>query len=369
MQYRARYVVAADGGRSTIRKCLGVTFPGRPGTATAITAEAVLTGPAATRQGLHRSTEGHWAIQFPLEEPIRRLVIGQGGSSVPRSAEVTEAELRLALRDVYENDIELVRIRRAARIDDSARQITAYRQGAVFFAGDAAHIHLPLAGQGMNLGVGDAVNLGWKLAAALHGWAPEGLLDTYHSERHPVGARVLTNTRTQGLLMDWGSTGHPDLAATRTLLDELLQLPEARRWMAGMMGGLDVRYDTERPTSDPLVGYRVPDNEVVVGGQRQRIHALLHTGRGLLLEILGMDHHLPDVANWRDRIDYIQAEADEGSPPSAMLIRPDGYVCWTSGQTPLEAALRQWFGTPNANGTRPINTAEPLAVKQQLGEL
>lgn len=136
----------------------------------------------------------------------------------------------------------MVGIRRDARIDDSVRQITDYRVGPVIFASDAAHIHLPLAGQGLNTGLGDAFNLGWKLASAVHSWAPHGLLDTYHTERHPVGARVLANTQTQGLLMDWADTGNPDLPPARGLLAEFLRVPEAMRWMAGMMTGLD-RYD------------------------------------------------------------------------------------------------------------------------------
>jgi hypothetical protein len=248
-----------------------------------VTVEAVLAGPASTRQGLARGRHGHWVIQFPLEERVRRLVVGGPGRAAPKEAEVTADDVRTVLREVFGDEIELVGIRRAARVDDSARQIPAYRAGRVFFAGDAAHIHLPLAGQGLNTGLGDAFNLGWKLAGAVHGWAPDGLLDTYHAERQPVGARVLANTQAQGLLMDWAGTAKPDLPAARAVLAELLRVPEAMRWMAGMMTGLDIGYRMAEAADHPLVGQRMPDFELTVARDRRRAHTLLRTGRGLLL--------------------------------------------------------------------------------------
>ncbi|MEV4114977.1 FAD-dependent monooxygenase [Nonomuraea sp. NPDC049695] len=351
VRFRGRYLVAADGGRSTIRRLLDLDFPGRRGTSASVTAEAVLAGPAGTRQGLARGRSGHWAIQFPLEGRVRRLVVGGPGTAAPRDAEVSADELRDTLRAVYGDEVELVGIRRAARIDDAARQITSYRVGTVFFAGDAAHIHLPLAGQGVNTGLGDAFNLGWKLAAAVHGWAPDGLLDTYHSERHPVGARVLANTQTQGLLMDRAGTGNPDLSPARELLAELLRVPGAMRWMAGMMTGLDIRYDMPGGSAEPLLGMRVPEFDVTVGGQRRRAHSLLSSGRGVLLDFTGSGRFAAHASLWDDRVDHLRAVPHDNIPAAAMLIRPDGYVCWTSGLGHVGHGLRAWFGTGRSSAS------------------
>jgi 2-polyprenyl-6-methoxyphenol hydroxylase-like FAD-dependent oxidoreductase len=344
---RGRYLVAADGGRSTVRKSLGLEFPGRQGTSTAVTAEAVLAGPASTSQGLARGRHGHWVIQFPLEEGVRRLVVGGPGRTAPKEAEVTADDVRTVLREVYGDEIELVEIRRAARVDDSARQISTYRAGRVFFAGDAAHIHLPLAGQGLNTGLGDAFNLGWKLAGAVHGWAPDGLLDSYHAERQPVAARVLANTQAQGLLMDWAGTANPDLPAARAVLAELLRVPEAMRWMAGMMTGLDISYRTAAVADDPLVGLRMADFELTVAGDARRAHILLRRGRGLLLDFTAAEHLAREARAWAHRVDYVHAVPREDVPAPAMLVRPDGHVCWTSGTRPPHDALATWFGAPH----------------------
>ncbi|MQY27947.1 FAD-dependent monooxygenase [Nocardia aurantia] len=346
VRHRARYLVAADGGHSTIRTLLNLDFPGRPGTSTAVTAEAILTGPASTRQGTDYGPGGHWVIQFPLEDRVRRVVTGGPGPARSRDDAVTADELRTTLRAVYGDAIETVEIRRAARIDDAARQITGYRAGSVFFAGDAAHIHPPLGGQGMNTGIGDAVNLGWKLSAAVHGWAPDTLLDTYHTERHPVGARVLANTRAQALLMDWAGTGHADLPAVRDLLTDLLAVPEAMRWMAGMTTGLDIRYDIPCAASDHLTGSRMPDLDLIVADRPRRAYSLLHAGRAILLDFTPDGRFLPAARPWSDRVDAIPVVPQTISIPPAILVRPDGYVCWTGDPATSDTALRQWFGAP-----------------------
>jgi 2-polyprenyl-6-methoxyphenol hydroxylase-like FAD-dependent oxidoreductase len=207
-RYRGQYLVAADGSHSSVRRILGVDFPGRAGTSTSVIADVALTGVTPERHGHAWGQGGHWAMLYPLDyqRQVYRLVLGAPGPSPAKDTEVGVGELRCGLHAVHGDGIEVIELLRAIRIDDAARQIASYRAGRVFFAGDAAHIHLPLGGQGMNLGLGDAVNLSWKLAAAVHGWAPEGLLNTYHSERHPVAARVLANTRTQSVLLDWAAT-------------------------------------------------------------------------------------------------------------------------------------------------------------------
>jgi 2-polyprenyl-6-methoxyphenol hydroxylase-like FAD-dependent oxidoreductase len=349
VRHRAWYLVAADGGRSTIRKILGVDFPGRPGDSTSVTAEAVLSGPASTRQGLERGRQGRWAIQFPLEGRVRRLVVGGPGPVMPKEAEVTADELRTALEAVYGDDVELVEIRRSARIDNTARQVTAYRIARVFLAGDAAHIHLPLAGQGLNLGLGDAVNLGWKLAGAVRGWAPAGLLDTYHTERHPIGARVLVNTRVQSLLLDWTGTGNPDLVPARELLAELLRVPQAGTWLAGMMTGLDIRYRMPGAPEHTMTGLRIPDLDVTVDGKRRRVHSLLLGGRGLLLDFT--QDPSPPAHAWADRVDHIRVAPLKDDSAQMILVRPDGHVSWAGGPHDLHEALGSWFGAPRQAAT------------------
>ncbi|WP_028927791.1 FAD-dependent monooxygenase [Pseudonocardia acaciae] len=336
-RHRARYLVAADGARSTVRKALNIDFPGRPGTCTAVISDVVLTGASATVVGHAASEHGHWALQFPLEDGLRRLVLGGPGSppACDRDTPVTEKELRRGIEAVYGGEVELVELRRAVRIDDAARQLARYRHGPVFFAGDAAHIHLPLGGQGMNLGIGDAVNLGWKLAASVRGWAPPGLLDSYQHERHPVGAGVLANTRAQSLLMDWPGTANPDRGPLRALIGELLTLPDTGRALAGMMTGLDIRYPLGG--DDPLVGMRMPDLDLVVDGRPTRVAELLRTGRGLLLHPEPRAD-LPGAPDRVNRVDRAQA------PTELTLVRPDGHVCWAHGPGTVERALKTWFG-------------------------
>jgi 2-polyprenyl-6-methoxyphenol hydroxylase-like FAD-dependent oxidoreductase len=326
-RHRARYVVAADGAHSTVRRILGVGFPGRAGTGTAVIADAVLTG---ENWGHTSGGDGWWALQFPLGPDLRRLVLG--GASRDRGEKVTEDEVRSGLRAVYGDAVELRELRYATRIDDAARQVARYRVGRVFLAGDATHIHLPMGGQGMNVGLGDAVNLGWKLAAAVRGRAPDGLLDSYHTERWPVGARVVLNTRTQGLLGDWAGTGNPDLDPLRVLLGEVLSLPDAERWLADMMTGLDIRYPM--PGDHPGLGRRMPDLDLADG----TVYRCLRDGRGLLLGPSGESA----VAGWADRVTYVRADTDP------VLVRPDGYVCWTGTGGPVEDALTRWFGAPAA---------------------
>lgn len=350
---RSAFLVAADGAHSTVRALLGIAFPGRPGTDTALVADVRLhdtrpsrpePGPGGLGQSHTVAADGTWAMQFPLGGDLRRLALGGPAHALPRETPVTGEEIRAGLDTVYGPGVELVEQRYAYRITNAARQVADYRHGRVFLAGDAAHIHLPIGGQGMNTGLQDAVNLGWKLAATVHGWAPQDLLDTYQSERHPVAARVLRIVQAQGLLMDWAGTGAADLAATGELFDTLLQLPDTRRYLAARMAGLDIHYPMPGQPGHPLLGRRAPDLRLTTPDGPVRLHALLRTGRGLLLDPSGGTDLALVCRRWKDRVDLVPTD----TATDALLIRPDGHVCWAApGPHPsehLERALRRWFG-------------------------
>ena len=281
---RCRYLVAADGAHSSVRSLLGAEFPGRPATATAVAADARLRG--AEQAGTHSwGEQGYWAQLFPLGtdpqgRPVRRLVLGRPTSRLDRDVPVTEDEIRHGLERVFGSAVALVELRYARRITNSARQAAQYRHGRVFLVGDAAHVHLPFGAQGMNAGMADALNLGWKLGAAVHGRAPEGLLDTYHDERHPAGAAVLRNVAAQSLLLDWQGTRDPDVQATRDLVTDLAELPGVASHLADIMSGMAVRYPMPGTDEHPLVGRPAPDSDLGPA----RVHELLRSGRGVLLD-------------------------------------------------------------------------------------
>jgi 2-polyprenyl-6-methoxyphenol hydroxylase-like FAD-dependent oxidoreductase len=347
------YLVAADGGHSTVRGLLGVGFPGRAATGTAIVADVRVRGttskalldPAAQIGKQLRAPDGSWAMVFRLDdEPWRRLVTCVAGAPA-RDVPVTDEEIQAALRTVFEPDIELVESRHASRIGDAARQVPNYRVGRVFFAGDAAHIHLPFGGQGMNLGMQDAVNLGWKLVAATRGWADAELLDSYHAERYPVAAAVLRNARVQGFLGNFGATGDVDQPALRELFGILSQLPDTNRYLVGMLSGVDIRYPMPGAVAHPLIGKRLFD-------------ITLTPQRGALLDPIGTRAPAELASAWSDRVEYRR-----GGPGAAtVLVRPDGYVCWASDDptdtTGLAEALTRWFGSA------PVPTGEPGAVEE-----
>ncbi|EWM10544.1 FAD-dependent monooxygenase [Kutzneria sp. 744] len=326
---RSRYVVAADGAHSKVRSLLRADFPGRPGIKTVIAADVRLAG-AGGEMSHTWSDDGTWVALFPLGtdpqgRPLTRLVVGGPGRSVPRDTPITEEELRDGLRTVFDDRVQLLELRYSRRITNAARQAAQYRHGRVFLAGDAAHVHLPLGAQGMNTGIQDAVNLGWKLGAAVHGWAPPRLLDTYHDERHPVGAAVLRNVQAQSLIMDWLGTRDPDVMATRSLFQDLAQLPAVQRRLGDLLSGTAIRY--EMPGVD--TGHAASD----VDG----LHELLRSGRGVLFDPADQFGKIADL--WSDRVDRVTI----GTP---MLVRPDGYVCWAGDPDELEPALGRWFGEP-----------------------
>ncbi len=336
---RARYLVAADGGHSTVRSLVKAEFPGRPATVTIVAADVRLRGDdhLATHTW---SEDGHWAQIFPLGtdpqgRPLRRLALG-GPGQLPRDAPVTEDEIRAGLNTVFGEQVQLVEVRYSRRITNAARQAAQYRHGRIFLAGDAAHVHLPLGAQGMNTGMQDALNLGWKLGGAVHGWAPEHLLDTYHAERHPVGAGVLSNVQAQSLLMDWEGARDPDVTAAREMFTALAQLPEVQRYLGDLLSGMAIRYPMPGTEEHALVGRPSPD----VNLDPARLHEVLRSGRGVLVD--PADAFAEVKAHWSDRVDRV----GQGCDAEPMLVRPDGYVCWAGGTDALEPALRHWFGEP-----------------------
>ncbi|WP_369394774.1 FAD-dependent monooxygenase [Streptomyces sp. CG1] len=341
----ARYLVAADGAHSTVRSLLRAGFPGRPGTLTVVAADVRLSG--VDQSVSHTwNDDGHWAALFPLGtdpqgRPLHRLALGGPGRSLPREVPVTEEEIRDGLCRVFESRVHLLELRYARRITNAARQVEQYRHGRVFLAGDAAHIHLPLGAQGMNTGMQDALNLGWKLGAAVHDWAPENLLETYHTERYPVGAAVLRNVQAQSLLMDWAGTRDPDVAALKEIFTAMVQLPDVQDFLADTLSGTAIRYPMPHTETHPLVGRPSPDMDLPGS---VRLHELLRSGRGVLLD--PADTFAKVAALWSDRVDRV----GQGADTEPMLIRPDGYVCWASnpdGSThDLERALGCWFGEP-----------------------
>jgi hypothetical protein len=267
---------------------------------------------------------------------------------VEHTSEPTLQDLSEALIAVDGTDYRLRSASWISRFTDMSRQAVSYRQGRVLLAGDAAHVHPPHGGQGLNTGVQDAVNLGWKLAQVVDGTSPESLLDTYHAERHPVGARVLHNTMAQVALSSPGERHQ----ALRDIMTDLLGMDEPRRRIAGMLSGLDIHYDLGE--GHPLLGRRMPDLDLVTARGTVRVFALLHEARAVLLN-LG-EPWACDTSPWSDRVLTVDAEYDGDwelpvlghvAPPAAVLIRPDGYVAWVGDgtDTGLRDALTTWFGS------------------------
>ncbi|WP_330335313.1 rifampin monooxygenase [Streptomyces sp. NBC_00536] len=335
---RARYVVGCDGGRSTVRKLLGVGFPGEPASVETLIGEVQVTEDPETITAVVekvRTTEMRFGLA-PTENGTWRVIVPADGVAEDRATAVTLEEFKERLRAVAGTDFGVHSPRWLSRFGDATRQAEHYRVGRVLLAGDAAHIHPPTGGQGMNLGVQDAFNLGWKLAAAVNGWAPEGLLDSYHTERHPVAARVLRNSRAQMTLLgsDAGAT------ALRELFSKLMDFEEVNRYVTGMITAVDIDYDFGE--GHALLGRRLRDLQLKGGG---RLYELMHEGRGLLLDQTGR----LSVAGWADRIDHVVDVVDAGEEldAPAVLLRPDGHVAWV-GEDPQDLLdrLPQWFGTP-----------------------
>jgi 3-(3-hydroxy-phenyl)propionate hydroxylase len=339
---RARYLVGCDGGRSLIRKAAGIGFPGWDPSISYLIGEVDMD--EEPEPGIRRDAKGIHALgRLPdgrVGVVVREQEVGQTGEPDLR-------ELSQALIGARGTDYGLRGATRISRFNDTTRQAASYRAGRVLLAGDAAHIHLPTGGQGLQLGVQDAVNLGWKLAQVVRGTSPETLLDTYQAERHPVGARVLRTNMAQTPL----TRSDPRLDALRDSVAELLDMDEPRRRFGAMMSGLDIRYDLGE--GHPLAGRRMPDLDLVTAGGPVRVYTLLHEARPVLLN-LGEPGGL-DIKPWNERVRLIEAAyggtwelpvVGEVPAPAAVLIRPDGHVAWAGDPADprLPDALATWFG-------------------------
>ncbi|TDH49550.1 hypothetical protein E2F47_20370 [Mycobacterium eburneum] len=342
---RAEYLAGCDGGRSVIRKAAGIDFPGWEPSISCLIAD-VETGEEPP-WGLHRDQAGFHSF-FQLEDggPVRVMV---AAPHVGQAGEPTLGDIRAALLAVRGTDYGIRAAAWISRFTDVTRQAASYRDGRVLLAGDAAHVHLPIGGHGLNTGIQDAVNLGWKLAQVVHGACPEALLDTYHAERHPVGARMLHNTMAQTALIGPGER----IGALRDTMSELLSMDAPRTRIAATMCWLDIHYDLG--DGHPLLGRRMPDLDVVTPDGPVRVFTLLHPARPVLLN-LGPPL---DVSGWAERLRVIEAHytgvwelpvLGRVAAPAAVLIRPDGHVAWVGDGTDagLRDALTRWVGSPAA---------------------
>ena len=352
---RAEYLVGCDGGRSLVRKAAGIEFPGWDPTTSSLIAQVEMT--EEPELGIRRTPSGMHALGKVEYEVKDGEVVYQPGGTVGvmlteshvGTSEPTVRDLSEGLMAVYGTDYGIHSPTFISRFTDTTRQAAAYRDRRVLLAGDAAHVHSPVGGQGLNTGVQDAVNLGWKLAQVVKRTSPDSLLDTYHVERHPVAARVLRNTMAQVAL----TRADDRIEALRDTVSELLSMDEPRRRFAAMMSGLDIHYDMGE--GHPLLGRRMPDLELVSAAGPLRVFTLLHDARPVLLN-LGEPGGF-GITPWADRVQLVDAtfagtwELPALGPvtaPTAVLIRPDGYVAWVGDLTQLGLAdaLTNWFGPP-----------------------
>ncbi len=344
---RAEYLVGCDGGRSVVRKAAGIEFPGEDPMTSWLIAEAETA--ETPRWGFHEDATGTHAIGPVGDRGLAGIVLVErqvGTTSEPTLRDVSEA-----LIASYGTDFGIHSPTYISRFTDMTRQAERYRERRVLLAGDAAHVHPPIGGQGLNIGLQDAVNLGWKLAAIVKRTSPDSLLDTYHTERHPVGARVLRTTRAQSALR------RPDAhtKALSEIVSELVTMDEPRKRLAGELSGLDIHY--ELGEGHPLLGRRMPDLDLVTADGPLRVFSLLHEARPVFLD-LG-EPRGSDITPWADRVRLVHATSvgpwelpvlGPVSAPAAVLIRPDGYVAWVGEGTQLglAEALTTWFGPPIA---------------------
>ncbi|MFG2718948.1 FAD-dependent monooxygenase [Streptomyces sp. NPDC048416] len=338
-EYAARWLVGCDGGRSTVRRLAGFEFTGTEPQFTGYAMHATVADPEKLRFGFNLTSTG---MYLRLTEAYIAVVDFDGGA-FDRSQQLTRDHLQTVLRRVSGTDVTLSHVHLASSFTDRAMQTTTYRQGRVLLAGDAAHIHAPLGGQGLNTGIGDAMNLGWKLAATVHKHAPDDLLDTYMRERHPIGAAVLDWSRAQVAVMRPGPHGQ----ALQKVVRDLIGTRDGATYVAERLSGLSVRHDLG--SEHPLVGRDAPDFCLKDG---THLGDLLRDGQGAVLDF-GADGDLHESARrWASRIRYAAGPAENDLGLGAVLVRPDGTVAWAGDRAPdheaFEQAAGRWFGAPDA---------------------
>ncbi|GAA2041501.1 monooxygenase [Streptomyces cheonanensis] len=355
-----RYAVGCDGGRSVVRQAAGIGFPGTDETLTGVLGDFTVVDP---RPGALDAARSRGVIVAPLEGGLTRFVyLDPERMGVPSREPVTLEEFRASLTRITGSDCGVAGPRWLSRFGNATRLAESYRAGRLLLAGDAAHIHFPAAGQGLNTGLQDAMNLGWKLAAAVNGWAPPGLLDSYDAERRPVGRSVTENTEIQTLLAELTliTRYQRPAAALRALFDELLGMREVNRRLADQVSALGVHYPPADPDADPLVGRRIPDVGLsAAGSEATRVYELLARGRFALLAPAGGPALREAVgAGWGARVTAVTAATCDGHPDldgvTEVLVRPDGHVAWATRTTDAGArgeerirALTAWAGAPS----------------------
>lgn len=349
VRLRCAYLIGCDGGRSAVRKAAGIDFPGAPAQLEMFLAD--VRGSQLRPRFIGEKVPGGMVMAAPLGDGIDRIIVCERGTEPgARTQPLAFPEVAAAWQRLTGEDIHAGEPLWVSAFTDATHQAAEYRRGRVLLAGDAAHTHLPAGGQGLSVGVQDSANLGWKLAAVVRGWAPEGLLDSYHRERHPVGERLLMNTQAQGLLY---LTGDENVAPLRKVLAELIAIPEVGRKLSGMVSGFEIRYDVG-PGTHPLLGGRMPDQEIVTDTGKVSSTELLRSGRGVLLDFADSAPLRETAASWAHRVDTVTGAAHAIEPDSpvagatAVLLRPDGYVAWAAPDDgdDLPTALQHWFGEP-----------------------
>jgi 2-polyprenyl-6-methoxyphenol hydroxylase-like FAD-dependent oxidoreductase len=335
--FRGRWLVGCDGGRSTVRKAAGFEFVGTDPEFTGYSVEVEMADPDQLRLGRHYTPAG----MYTYARPGTIAMVDFDGGAFHRTEPITLEHVQTVLRRISGAGITLTALRSATTWTDRACQATAYRNGRVLLAGDAAHIHSPLGGQGLNLGLGDAMNLGWKLASTIQGNAPVGLLDSYLSERHPVGARVLDWSRAQvGLMRPTRSS-----RALEAIIRDLIDTRDGATYFAERVWGVSLRYDLGG--SHPLVGRSAPDFELADG---TKLGELLGEGKGLFLDFDARPPLRALASRWSGRIRYVASDVKDRLGLSAVLLRPDGFVAWAGeaafDQEEASQAASRWFGEP-----------------------